>query len=159
MTKQTCLFCDVYKKGDEIALETEYFYLRFDRFPISPGHAEIIPKRHVDSLLGLEAAEEEDFWAILKKAKAFIEAINKKRLYESLLKAPVNDSSKTLLEDVLRHVGISKAPDGYNFGVNDGEAAGRTVHHLHIHIIPRYFGDVEDPRGGVRHIIPEKGAY
>lgn len=50
-------------------------------------------------------------------------------------------------------------PDGYNIGVNDGQAAGRTVHHLHMHLIPRYFGDVPDPRGGVRHIIPGKGSY
>jgi len=50
-------------------------------------------------------------------------------------------------------------PDGYNIGVNDGVAAGRTIHHLHIHIIPRYTGDVENPRGGVRYIIPGKGFY
>ena len=50
-------------------------------------------------------------------------------------------------------------PDAYNIGVNDGEAAGRTVHHLHVHIIPRYKEDVKDPRGGVRHIIPGKGYY
>ena len=50
-------------------------------------------------------------------------------------------------------------PDAYNIGINDGEAAGRTVHHLHIHLIPRYRGDVDDPKGGVRHIIPSRGAY
>lgn len=50
-------------------------------------------------------------------------------------------------------------PDGYNIGVNDGIAAGRTIHHFHLHIIPRYEGDVEDPRGGVRHILPGKGFY
>ncbi len=50
-------------------------------------------------------------------------------------------------------------PDGYNIGVNIGEAAGQTVPHLHVHIIPRYRGDVPDPRGGVRHVIPGKGNY
>lgn len=50
-------------------------------------------------------------------------------------------------------------PDGFNIGVNDGEAAGRTVHHLHIHLLPRYVGDVSNPRGGIRHIIPGKGNY
>lgn len=50
-------------------------------------------------------------------------------------------------------------PDGYNIGVNDGEAAGRSIHHLHIHLIPRYIGDVENPRGGVRYVIPMKGNY
>lgn len=50
-------------------------------------------------------------------------------------------------------------PDGYNIGINEGEAAGRTQHHLHIHIIPRYRGDAENPRGGVRKIIAEKADY
>jgi len=50
-------------------------------------------------------------------------------------------------------------PDGFNIGVNVGEAAGQTVFHLHVHVIPRYRGDVADPRGGVRHVIPAKGHY
>ena len=50
-------------------------------------------------------------------------------------------------------------PDGYNIGINDGPAAGQTVPHLHMHLIPRYKGDLEDPRGGVRWIIPEKAKY
>lgn len=50
-------------------------------------------------------------------------------------------------------------PDGYNIGINDGPAAGQTVPHLHMHLIPRYKGDQEDSRGGVRWIIPEKAKY
>ena len=50
-------------------------------------------------------------------------------------------------------------PDAYNIGINDGEAAGQTVPHLHMHLIPRYNGDRTDPRGGVRWIIPEKADY
>jgi diadenosine tetraphosphate (Ap4A) HIT family hydrolase len=50
-------------------------------------------------------------------------------------------------------------PDGYNIGVNIGSAAGQSVFHVHIHIIPRYKGDVENPQGGVRHVIPKKGHY
>lgn len=46
------------------------------------------------------------------------------------------------------------APDGYTIGVNEGRAAGRTVDHLHIHLVPRTFGDVEDPRGGIRQVVP-----
>lgn len=48
---------------------------------------------------------------------------------------------------------------GFNMGVNDGYDAGQTVNHCHIHLIPRRSGDVPDPRGGIRHIIPEKGFY
>lgn len=50
-------------------------------------------------------------------------------------------------------------PDGYNIGINDGAAAGQTVMHLHIHLIPRYAGDTADARGGVRWIFPDKAAY
>jgi diadenosine tetraphosphate (Ap4A) HIT family hydrolase len=47
----------------------------------------------------------------------------------------------------------------FNIGMNSGEAAGQTVFHCHIHLIPRRKGDVENPRGGVRHLIPGKGFY
>ena len=50
-------------------------------------------------------------------------------------------------------------PDGFNIGINEGEAAGQTVSHLHIHLIPRYEGDVVCPRGGVRGVIPDKKNY
>ncbi len=50
-------------------------------------------------------------------------------------------------------------PDGFNIGINDGEAAGQTVGHLHIHLIPRYRGDCADPRGGIRWLFPEKAEY
>jgi diadenosine tetraphosphate (Ap4A) HIT family hydrolase len=62
------------------------------------------------------------------------------------------DSAKTELETEFH-------PDGYNIGINDGVAAGQTVAHLHIHLIPRYRGDREDPRGGVRWVLPDKAQY
>jgi diadenosine tetraphosphate (Ap4A) HIT family hydrolase len=50
-------------------------------------------------------------------------------------------------------------PDGYNIGINCGEAAGQTIFHVHVHLIPRFKGDMKDPRGGVRGVIPEKRMY
>ncbi len=65
-----------------------------------------------------------------------------------------------LVDEVRRQLDAgTPKPDGYNIGINVGEAAGQTVMHLHVHVIPRYRGDVEDPRGGVRHVIPGKGNY
>jgi hypothetical protein len=54
---------------------------------------------------------------------------------------------------------LDPKPDGYNVGFNAGTAAGQTVPHVHVHVIPRYLGDMADPRGGVRHVIPQKGNY
>lgn len=70
------------------------------------------------------------------------------------------------LEAIWALVGATKAfvdskfhPDGYNLGVNVGEVAGQTIGHAHLHLIPRYRGDVESPRGGVRGLIPAKQQY
>jgi diadenosine tetraphosphate (Ap4A) HIT family hydrolase len=103
-------------------LENETFFARYDNFPATPGHIEIVPKRHVESFFDLNTNE---------VAQA----------YELILKV------KDCLSELVR-------PDGYTIGVNEGRAAGRSVDHLHIHLIPRYKGDVADPRGGIRQIVP-----
>jgi diadenosine tetraphosphate (Ap4A) HIT family hydrolase len=54
---------------------------------------------------------------------------------------------------------FNRPPDGFNVGINVGTAAGQTVMHAHVHLIPRYAGDVPDPRGGVRFVIPQKAKY
>jgi diadenosine tetraphosphate (Ap4A) HIT family hydrolase len=64
-----------------------------------------------------------------------------------------------LLDDAKQGLDAEFAPASYNIGINDGPAAGQTVPHLHIHLIPRYEGDCADPRGGVRWIIPGKADY
>ena len=64
-----------------------------------------------------------------------------------------------LLEHAQKVLNQEFKPDAYNIGINDGVEAGQTVPHLHIHLIPRYDGDVKDPRGGVRWVIPEKADY
>jgi len=76
------------------------------------------------------------------------------------------DASREEQTELLSALAIAKEaisskhlPDGYNIGVNVGESAGQTVHHLHVHLIPRYKNDVQDPRGGVRHVIPSRANY
>ncbi|MES2630819.1 MAG: HIT family protein [Patescibacteria group bacterium] len=128
MTTTECIFCDRNNtKKNTIILENELAFSRWDNFPVSEGHAEVIPKRHVASFFDLT---NDEVLALYKLASETKEAIVTKY-----------------------------SPDAFNIGINEGEAAGRTVHHLHIHLIPRYAGDVPEPRGGVRHIIPGKGTY
>lgn len=64
-----------------------------------------------------------------------------------------------LVDEVKRRLELEHRPDGYNVGFNAGAAAGQTIFHLHVHVIPRYSGDVADPRGGVRHVVPARGNY
>jgi diadenosine tetraphosphate (Ap4A) HIT family hydrolase len=64
-----------------------------------------------------------------------------------------------LVDDVRAALEGENAPAGYNIGINVGEAAGQTVMHLHVHVIPRFAGDVDDPAGGVRFVIPGRGNY
>jgi len=64
-----------------------------------------------------------------------------------------------LLDDVKHLIDARHKPDGYNIGINVGEHAGQTIFHVHIHLIPRYEGDVENPRGGVRGVVPERRDY
>ena len=69
----------------------------------------------------------------------------------SALWEALRQARKQLLEEF--------SPDGFNIGINDGLASGQTILHLHIHLIPRYHGDMPDPRGGIRWIFPDKAVY
>jgi len=64
-----------------------------------------------------------------------------------------------LVREVARELTTLSGVSGVNVGVNSGEAAGQTVAHAHVHVIPRRAGDVDDPRGGVRWVLPEKAEY
>lgn len=73
-----------------------------------------------------------------------------------------SDERQDLLELMVRckdQLELEFSPDGFNIGLNDGPEAGQTVMHVHLHLIPRYKGDVEDPRGGVRWVLPEHARY
>jgi diadenosine tetraphosphate (Ap4A) HIT family hydrolase len=64
-----------------------------------------------------------------------------------------------LVSELKVQIAKERAPDGFNIGINVGAAAGQTVWHAHVHLIPRYTGDVDDPRGGIRWLFPKKAAY
>jgi diadenosine tetraphosphate (Ap4A) HIT family hydrolase len=84
-----------------------------------------------------------------------------RRHVASLIDLPAEEQAAVwaLVAEVRAILAIELQPDGFNVGLNDGTAAGQTVMHAHIHIIPRRLGDIADPRGGVRWIIPQKAAY
>jgi len=100
-----------------------------DRFPVSPGHTLVVTRRIVPTYFDASPEEQAAMMALVAEVKA--------RLAEEL----------------------NPSPDGWNVGFNSGLSAGQTVFHVHVHVIPRYQGDMPDPRGGVRHVIPEKGNY
>jgi diadenosine tetraphosphate (Ap4A) HIT family hydrolase len=75
------------------------------------------------------------------------------------LPAPARDGMWRLAHDVCEELLRTHSPDGFNLGVNVGDAAGQIVHHAHIHVIPRYRGDINDPRGGIRWVLPASAKY
>jgi superfamily II DNA or RNA helicase/HKD family nuclease len=120
-----CPFCS--PPRERVFLETEYALGIWDAYPVSPGHALLVPRRHVASWFDATSAEK----------GALIETV---------------DAAKGIVDR-------THQPAGYNIGINAGVAAGQTVFHLHVHLIPRYRDDVPDPRGCVRNVIPDKGNY
>lgn len=83
------------------------------------------------------------------------------RHVESFFKLSSEEQSDLwrLVAECRRDLSRTHKPTGFNIGINDGVTAGQTVMHAHIHLIPRYAGDQEDPRGGVRAVLPEKARY
>lgn len=84
-----------------------------------------------------------------------------KRHVGSLFDLPAEELQAvwSLVAEVRASLAEQFHPDGFNVGVNDGDAAGQTIGHAHVHIIPRREGDVADPRGGIRWVIPAKAKY
>jgi diadenosine tetraphosphate (Ap4A) HIT family hydrolase len=73
--------------------------------------------------------------------------------------AEERDAMLALLDRAQHGICAELAADGFNIGINDGMAAGQTIPHLHIHLIPRFMGDCADPRGGVRWVMPARARY
>ena len=121
-----CPFCKLDNERKFIA-ESETAFAIYDKYPVSQGHALIIPKRHCTSYFELNKNEKIACWEMVDEIKKKIEK--------------------------------EFNPDGFNIGININRCSGQTIFHVHIHLIPRYEGDVKNPRGGVRGVIPNKKEY
>ena len=119
---ERCIFCNPER---EIIVENAMALAVYDSYPVSPGHALVLPRRHVVTIWDLDESEYDGCFRLVREVRSILE--------------------------------MRYGPDGFNVGANCGEAAGQSVWHAHIHVIPRYRGDVADPLGGVRHVIPRKG--
>ncbi len=124
--KSSCIFCRPSSKLNYIA-ESSNVYAVYDGYPVSKGHALVIPKIHEADYFNLSRSLQHELVDVVAFVKEYLS-----QKYH---------------------------PDGFNVGINVGQAAGQTVFHVHIHVIPRYNGDTPNPRGGVRHVIKGKGCY
>ena len=123
-----CIFCDIINNNkQQFIYENEYCIAMLDEFPVSLGHALIIPKSHIKNYFDVPKEIKTKLWEVVDIVKEYLQS-----KYNC---------------------------DGFNIGINNGEAAGQTIPHVHIHLIPRYFGDIDNPRGGVRGVIPSKQNY
>lgn len=154
-----CSFCRFFSEKTFLSWEGKFFWIMFDFNPVSPGHLIIIPKRHIVELKKLTTTEWSDLQKTIKFAIKLIEKTDLRDKYRKMINFQVSKNSIWFLKKALNHPRINTKPDAYNHGINDGQAAGRTVDHFHWHVVPRYTGDVKDPRGGVRYIFPDLGNY
>jgi diadenosine tetraphosphate (Ap4A) HIT family hydrolase len=123
--RRPCPFCNA--APSRVLHATPLALALTDSYPVNPGHALIVPRRHVASWFDVDADERREMLVLLDEARATIRRTHN--------------------------------PGGFNIGINDGSAAGQTVPHVHVHLIPRYRGDVSDPRGGVRWVLAERADY
>ena len=115
--------------------------------------------RFDDSTMNTVLSETPNFYARLDNfpaAEGHVEIVPKRHILSFFEIDPDEVREMyALMTDVRAKLEEKYRPNGYTIGVNEGRAAGRTVDHLHVHLIPRYDGDVSDPRGGIRRIFPD----
>lgn len=121
-----CPFCEL--PARRIILHNELALALLDAYPVTHGHALVIPRRHVM-----------DYWGMTDDERA-----------------ACHDLLVAMRSNVLRE---DRSVTGFNIGLNAGKSAGQTIFHCHYHLIPRRDGDSPNPRGGVRHVFPDKANY
>ena len=159
-----CYFCKSIQQGSGLDfisdLETELFVAAWDVNPATPGHALVIPKHHVQYMRNLSVNEQENLIKLIIAAKDYIEHVDLENVYKEMVRRMASTKSEGFINLALARLqSASRPPEAFNDGLNDGPAAGQTVPHFHWHIMPRWQGDIADPRGGIRHMFPGMGNY
>jgi ATP adenylyltransferase len=121
-----CTFCNI--PHDNCLLENDCAFAILDKYPVTPGHTLIIPKRHFADYFETTKVERDALYNLISMRR-----------------------EQLLIED--------HKIAGFNIGINVGDAAGQTIPHCHVHLIPRRQGDYQAPKGGVRGVIPNKMKY
>ena len=145
-----CVFCD---GQDNTFAEGELWRARWDLYPATPGHAEIVPRRHVALLEELNEHEIDEMMRFAREAMSVIRRSDLTGMYRILAERS-DDHMRVLQQKAMTSLALHNSPpDAFNLGINDGTIAGQSVPHLHLHLMPRWEGDMENPRGGVRNIF------
>lgn len=155
----TCFLCNVRQDRTRVRWQSNLLYLIFDSHPVSPGHALLIPKRHVEDFIELNESEWKEYRNGIREAISVIESTDLTLIYQQFITEHITAESVWFSKKALNNPRLLTKPDAYNHGFNDGSVAGRTVNHFHWHIIPRHRDDMNDPRGGIRYVIPDMGNY
>lgn len=161
MSQSSCYFCTVSRgEADPFIFENRSFIGIFDTNPVNPGHALVIPRRHVVSRFDLNEAEQSDYFDAIHGVKQVIESTDFSALYAEMLSRDyLQDRPTHHIDTIMELPFLGQKPDAYTVGNNDGRAAGRSIDHLHVIVLPRYEGDIENPRGGIRNVIPQRANY
>ena len=159
MTKSDCLFCNCKRNPTEVILfENKTAVVRLDHAPVAPGHMQVLPKDHYVNISDIPDSVWSDMFECINMAQAIPGKTILKKYYEAMLKDAYQPEFDRFVKKVLASKYLDKIPDAFTVGINDGKAAGRFIDHCHIHIIPRYWGDLEHPEGGIRVIFGD-GSY
>lgn len=159
MKNTTCFFCSILKEEHCKLFESEFFYSHLSHVPVNPGHIELFPKRHLNKITDLKDIEWKTLKDTIQETTTLLQDFDFLTYYKNIIESFEVEYIKKYALIMCEYPYIQSKPTGFNFGINQGESAGQTVDHLHIHIIPRFEGDVEDPTGGVRNLMNNLGNY
>lgn len=157
-----CIFCRLMQDKPALFFPidgSDLFLGMWDIHPVRPGHALVIPKRHIQHFRDMNVSEMQQIAQAVASLKTQIEQTDLQKLYVEL--EPLAEHAAVFItkaQQFLQNV-EGRKPDGFNDGINDGPAAGQTVPHLHWHIMPRWEGDKQDTKGGIRQMFQGLGNY